>query len=119
MRRVFIPLLLISAAAILPNALSADQKLSATNLPDFLAKYNTNSMPLEKVYKELTNQDLPLRDQSGQPLARRPIQDRLAALTTLRQTERQLAAKPEDLVLATTIVIQTESLATDDLFDLS
>ena len=118
MRRVFIPLLLISAAAILPNALSADQKLSATNLPDFLAKYDTNFMPLEKVYKELTNQDLPLRDQSGQPLARRPIQDRLAALTTLRQTERQLAAKPEDLVLATTIVIQTESLA-DDLFDLS
>jgi hypothetical protein len=96
----------------------AQQKLDATNLSDFLAKYDTNFGPLEAVYKELTNEDLPLRDEAGQPLARRPIEDRLAALTTLRQTARQFAAKPEDLVLATTIVIQTESLA-DDLFDLS
>lgn len=36
----------------------------------------------------------------------------------MRQTARQLALKPEDLVLAATLVIRTESLA-DDLFDLS
>jgi uncharacterized coiled-coil protein SlyX len=103
---------------IFPSASLAQQKLAAANLSDFLAKYDTNFGPLETVFKELNHEDLPLRDEAGQPLARRPIEDRLAALSPLRQTARQFAAKPEDLVLATTIVIQTESLA-DDLFDLS
>lgn len=103
---------------ILPSTSLAQQKLDATNLSDFLGKYDTNFGPLEAVFKELANENLPLRDEAGQPLARRPIEDRLAALTTLRQVARQFATNPEDLVLATTIVIQTESLA-DDLFDLS
>jgi hypothetical protein len=46
------------------------------------------------------------------------MEERRLALTDLRQTARQLAAKPEDLVLAATLVIRTESMA-DDLFDLS
>ena len=73
---------------------------------------------MEAVFNDLKNENLPLTDEAGQPLARRPMADRLLAVTNLRQTARQLATKPEDLVLATTLVIRTESLA-DDLFDLS
>jgi hypothetical protein len=73
---------------------------------------------LEAVFKDLANEALPLTDEAGQPLARHPLADRLLALNNLRQIARQLAAKPGDLVLATTLVIRTESLA-DDLFDLS
>jgi hypothetical protein len=117
MNRALIPLFM-AWIAIFPTTLLPQQKLTATNLPDFLARYDTNFGPLEAVFKDLTNENLPLTDEAGQPLARRPMQDRLLALTNLRQTARQLAAKPEDLVLATTLVIRTESLA-DDLFDLS
>ena len=111
-------LLFMLSVAIFPTNLLPQQKLTATNLPDFLARYDTNFGPLEAAFKDLASEDLPLTDEAGQPLARRPLADRLLALTNLRQTARQLAAKPEDLVLATTLVIRTESLA-DDLFDLS
>jgi hypothetical protein len=106
------------SAVVFPAALFSQEKLSATNLSDFLARYDTNFGPLEAVFKQLANENLPLRDEAGHPLARRPFEDRLAAMANLHSTSRQLAAKPEDLVLAATIVIQTESLA-DDLFDLS
>ena len=117
MKRTLIPLFMASIA-IFPITLLPQQKLTATNLPDFLARYDTNFGSLEAVYKDLTNENLPLTDEAGQPLARRPLADRLLAVTNLRQTARQFAAKPEDLVLASTVVIRTESLA-DDLFDLS
>jgi len=117
MRRLAILLCLVSVA-IFPTTLLPQEKLSATNLPDFLARYDSNFGPLEAVFKDLTNENLPLTDETGQPLARRPLTDRLLTLSNLRQTARQLAANPEDLVLATTLVIRTESLA-DDLFDLS
>jgi len=111
-------LLCLISFAFFPTSPLPQQKLTATNLPDFLARYDTNFGPLEAVFKDLTNEDLPLTDETGQPLARRPLADRLQSLTNLRQTARQLAGKPDDLVLATTLVIRTESLA-DDLFDLS
>jgi hypothetical protein len=111
-------LICLFSVALFPTSLLPQQKLTATNLPDFLARYGTNFGPLEAVFKDLTNEDLPLTDETGQPLARRPLADRLQSLANLRQTARQLAAKPEDLVLTTTLVIRTESLA-DDLFDLS
>jgi len=111
-------LLFMFSVAIFPTTLLPQQKLTAANLPDFLARYDTNFGPLDAVFKDLASESLPLTDEAGQPLARRPLADRLLALTNLRQTARQLAAKPEDLVLATTLVIRTESLA-DDLFDLS
>jgi hypothetical protein len=117
MNRLLIPFFMVSIILV-PSTLLPPQKLTANDLPDFLARYDTNFGPLEMVYKELTDENLPLRDEAGQPLARRPIEDRHLALSNLRQTARQLAAKPEDLVLATTLVIRTESLA-DDLFDLS
>ncbi len=111
-------LLCLFSVAIFPASLLPQQKLTATNLPDFLARYDTNFGPLDAVFKDLTNENLPLTDETGQPLARRPLADRQQSLTRLRQTALQLATKPEDLVLATTLVIHTESLA-DDLFDLS
>ena len=117
MKRALIPLFMASVA-IFPATLLSQQKLTATNLPDFLARYDTNFGPLEAVFNDLTNENLPLTDEAGQPLARRPLADRLLEVSNLRQTARQLATKPEDLVLATTLVIRTESLA-DDLFDLS
>ena len=117
MKRALIPLFMFTAM-ILPTTLLPQQKLTATNLPDFLGRFDTNFGPLQEVFKDLTNENLPLTDEAGQSLARRPLADRLVALTNLRQTARQLAAKPEDLVLAATLVIRTESLA-DDLFDLS
>jgi hypothetical protein len=117
MKRALIPLFMASLA-IFPTTLLPQQKLTVTNLPDFLARYDTNFGPLEVVYKDLANENLPLTDETGQPLARRPFADRLLAVTNLRQAARQLAAKPEDLVLACTVVIRTEILA-DDLFDLS
>jgi hypothetical protein len=117
MKRVLI-LLFMSSVAILPATLLPQQKLNATNLPDFLARFDTNFGPLEAVLNDLMNENPPLTDEAGQPLARRPLADRLLAVGNLRQTARQLASKPEDLVLATTLVIRTGSLA-DELFDLS
>jgi hypothetical protein len=117
MKRALIPLFMISIA-IFPTTLLPQQKLTATNLPDFLARYDTNFGPLEVVFKDLTNENLPLTDEAGQPLARQPFADRLLALTNLRQSAHQLAANPEDLVLACTVAIRTEILA-HDLFDLS
>jgi hypothetical protein len=108
----------MALVAIFPATLQAQQKLTATNLPDFLARYDTNFGPLDAAFNDLKNGNLRLTDEAGQPLARRPLEDRLLEASNLRQTARQLAAKPEDLVLATTLVIRTESLA-DDLFDLS
>jgi hypothetical protein len=117
MKKALILLFMVSVA-IFPATLLAQQKLTATNLPDFLARYDANFGPLQAVFRDLTNENLPLTDETGQPLSRRPMEDRLLALTSLRQTARQLAAKPEDLVLAATLVIRTESMA-DDLFDLA
>jgi hypothetical protein len=117
MKRALISLFVFSMA-IFPATLLPQQKLTATNLPDFLARYDTNFGPLQAVFNDLKNEQLPLTDETGQPLARRPLADRLLAATNLRQTARQFAAKPEDLVLAATVVIRTEILA-DDLFDLA
>jgi len=117
MKRALILLFMVSAA-IFPATLLSQQKLTASNLPDFLGRYDTNFGPLEAAFSDLKNENLPLTDEAGQPLARRPLADRLQAASSLRQTARQLATKPEDLVLAATLVIRTESLA-DDLFDLS
>ena len=117
MKRALVPLFM-ACLAIFPATLLPQQKLTATNLPDFLARYDTNFGPLQAAFSDLRDENLPLTDEAGQTLVRRPLADRLLAATNLRQTARQLAAKPEDLVLATMVVIRTEILA-DDLFDLS
>jgi hypothetical protein len=59
-----------------------------------------------------------MHDEAGQPLARRQLEDRQQALSNLHATVNQLAARPDDLVYATRLFVQSESLA-DDLFGLS
>jgi len=102
-----------------PTGLPAqDRNLAASDLPEFLARHEDSLRPLDAMYTELANEHLPLRDEAGQLLARRHIEDRRRALETLRQTIHQLAANPGDLVLTTQLFLQTETLV-DDLFDLS
>jgi hypothetical protein len=106
------------ALALLPGTLFAQEKLTSANLPEFLKHYDTNFSLLDQIYRELAEEELPLRDEAGQPLGRRPIEDRRQALSDLRQNLLRLAADPQDLVLTATLVFKTENLA-DDLFDLS
>ena len=103
---------------LFPGSSSAQEKLTSSNLPEFLKQYETNFSLLDGVYRELSEDSLPLRDEMGHPLGRRPIEDRRQALAELRQDVVQLGANPQDLVLTATLVFQTENLA-DDLFDLS
>ena len=103
----------------LPVGLGAqEENLGASNLSEFLTRYENSLGRVDAAYSDLTDERLPLRDDAGQPLRRRPIDNRRQALADLRQTARQLAASPQDLVLTTTLFVQTEALA-DDLFDLS
>jgi hypothetical protein len=117
MRNYFI---LMVVALCMPSGspFCAEEKLTPSTLPDFLTHYNSNFPALDAAYSELANEQLPLRDESGQPVGRRPIEDRRQALADLSRTARQLAANPQDLVLTATLMLHTENLA-DDLFDLS
>lgn len=94
------------------------QSLTTSGLPEFLTRYETSLEPIDAAYAALAEENLPLRDESGQALGRRPIDNRRQAIADLRQTVRQLAASPQDLVLTTKLFFQTEATA-DDLFDLS
>jgi hypothetical protein len=111
-------LLVPLAFSMFPSLTRAQNKPPLSNLPSFLAGYDRNFPVLETLFAELANENLPLRDEEGRPLGRRPIEDRRQALSDLRGTARQLAANPQDLVLAARLVTRTENLA-DDLFSLS
>lgn len=117
MQRVWLPVALLALACV-PGRLSAQQKLTPSSLPEFLKQYKTNFSLLDEAYRELAEEELPLRDERGQPLGRRPIQDRRQALSDLRQNVLRLSADPQDLVSTATLVFKTENLA-DDLFGLS
>jgi hypothetical protein len=91
---------------------------SSADLEEFLARHRDAVRPIQQVFDELTDQDLPLEDERGQPLTRRNIQDRRKSLRDLTATIDALALAPQDLVLTTRLFVQTETL-TDDLFDLS
>jgi hypothetical protein len=73
---------------------------------------------MNEAYADLANENLPLRDEAGQPLGRHRLDGFREGLAGLRETVRNLAANSQDLVLTTQLFIQTETLA-DDLFDLS
>jgi hypothetical protein len=111
-------LLLLAALAVFPMTGLAQENLTAANLPDFLARFETNFGPLESVFRHWLDEKLPLRDEAGQSVARRPLADFLLEISHLRQISHQLAGKPDDLVLAAKLVISTETVA-DDLFDAS
>jgi len=103
---------------LFPGATSAQEKLSSSNLSEFLKQYDTNFSLLDGVYRELGEDALPLRDEKGHLLGHRPIEDRRQSLSDLRQSVLQLGTHPQDLVIAAKLVFKTETLA-DDLFDLS
>ncbi len=116
-----VALLVISAATVsLAAALQTQtEKLTPATFPEFLSRYEAGLRPVDEAYAELENENLPLRDEMGQPLVgRRRIIDRRQRLEQLLKTLHQLEANPPDLVLTTTLLVQTEALA-DDLFDLS
>ena len=100
------------------SRLLAENKLTASTLQDFLARYDQNFSGLQSAFTELSNEHIPLLRDSGQALTRRHVEDRRKSLTALRETSRRLAANPKDLVLALTLMLRTETLA-DDLYDLS
>ncbi|MBZ5513863.1 MAG: hypothetical protein LAN62_03280 [Acidobacteriia bacterium] len=89
-----------------------------TELPEFLARHRDALRPLEKIYDELANENLPLENERGQSVLRRNLEDQQKSLHELLATIDSLTSAPEDLVLATQLCLQTEAL-TDDLFDLS
>jgi hypothetical protein len=91
---------------------------AAFDLSEFLKRHESSLKQLDQLYGELANENLPLRDEAGQSLTRRHIEDRRQALNDLISTVHQLAANPQDMVSATKLLVQSEMLA-DDLFDLS
>ncbi len=109
---------LISLPTALKTQTAPDENLTSAALPAFLAHYEENLGPVDRAYEDLTNENLPLRDETGQPIGRRHIDDHRRTVSALRETVRALRAGPDDLVQTTSWYFQTEALV-DDLFDLS
>jgi hypothetical protein len=118
MRKRFLLFLLVALGWNLPRAEAQDKNPAAFDLGEFLKRHESGLKQLDRLYDELANENLPMRDEAGQPLTRRPIEDRRQALNELVTTVHQLAANPRDMVSATKLLVQSEALA-DDLFDLS
>jgi hypothetical protein len=118
MRKTLALLVALAGLAGSP-ALQAQQPVpSQADLQEFLARHRDAMRPLEQLFDELADEDLPLEDVRGQSLTRRNIEDRRQSVRDLTATIDALALAPQDLVLATRLFVQTETL-TDDLFDLS
>lgn len=100
------------------RANTANAPLTSSNLPQFLTGYEQSLEPIDAAYADLMNQPWPMRDDSGQRVGRREITNRRKIVADLRETAKELAASPEDLVLALTLLDRTEKLG-DDLYDLS
>ncbi len=109
----------LAASCALASRLDAQNaKLTASSLPEFLARYEQSLGPVDSAFADLANENLPLLDESGKPLGRRNIRDRRKTVADLRDTVKRLAASPQDLVLTMTLFNRTETLA-DDLYNLS
>lgn len=110
--------LLAAFCCLTPGAEAQDRAHAVPDLHEFLPRYLQGVQPLDKLYAELADENLSMRDERGQALARRHIEDRQRALDDLRNTAQQLASTPQDLVLAIRLFLQSEALS-DDLFDQS
>ncbi len=108
----------LTATAFLPSLSAQTDNLTASNLAEFLARYEESLNPVNQAFADLESEKLALRDESGEPLGRHHIEDCRQVVVSLRQIIHQLTANPENLVSTITLFIQTEALA-DDLFDLS
>jgi hypothetical protein len=118
MRKVLV-LLGALAALVGSPVLRAQQPVpSRAELLEFLARHRDAMRPLQQIFNELADENLPLEDERGQPLTRRNIEDRRKSLRGLTATIDALALAPQNLELAARLFVQTETL-TDDLFDLS
>jgi hypothetical protein len=118
MRKCLFVFLLVALGWNALWAKAQDKGPAAFDLSEFLKRHESSLKQLDQLYGELANENLPMRDEAGQPLTRRPIEDRRQALNELVTTLHQLAANPQDMVSATKLLVQSEALA-DDLFDLS
>jgi hypothetical protein len=115
-----IPFLLLAAAALAVSPAWGAQENSsaATGVPDLAARLEKCVEPLDGVFDDIENENLPLTNESGEPLGHRPLENRRQALTELRQTLEKVRAEPASLKWAATLLIQSESLS-DDLYGLS
>ena len=120
MRRVIFAICVVLLSSVAANAGTdhAGEALAASNLPQFIARYEQSLKPIDAAYADLSDQPFPMRDDSGRWVGRREIKDRRKIVADLRTTAGALAARPEDLVLALTLFDLTERLS-DDLYDLS
>ena len=117
MTRKLLPLMFVFC--LLPlNAPAQEKTLKLEGMPDFLARHEEFLQPLNELYDDLESENLPLRDDAGQLLTRRNIEDRRKALNDLLITVHELVPAPQDLVVTTRLFVQTESVS-DDLFDLA
>ena len=92
--------------------------LTAESMPEFVARYQKLLGPLDAIYGNLESENMPLRDESAQPIGHHPLENRRQALSELRDTLGKLGADPRNLTLVTTFFIQSEALS-DDLYDLT
>jgi hypothetical protein len=114
-----IPLVLMAAMVWFPIASAAqNEELTDSNVPEFLARYEQSLGAVNQAFDDLVNENLPLHDETGQPLGRHHIEDQRQTLVSLRDTLHRLASNPQDVVQFTTLLVQNEVLA-DDLYDLS
>lgn len=94
------------------------QKLTASNLPEFLVRFRRDMKQANLDLSHLSDSKLPLLDEAGHPLGRRRITDRRQTLIDLEKTLTDFSRDPRDLVVAMTLSDQTEELA-DEVYDLS
>jgi hypothetical protein len=94
------------------------QKLTASNLPEFLARFRRDVTQTDVDLSHLSEAKLPLLDEAGHPLGRRRITDRRQTLIDLEKTLKDFGRDPADLVVAMTLSDQTEEVA-DEVYDLA
>jgi hypothetical protein len=85
---------------------------------EFLSRHLDALQPIEQAFEEADAARLPARDEFGRSLRRRGTQDPRHPVEQLRDALERLQSRPDDLALATRMLIATDALL-DDLFDLS
>ena len=118
MRRVLVAVFLMASSGLAVGLHAQEQNPTASDIPEFITGYQESLERVDAAFSDIANENLPLRDDEGKALARRPLEDRRQALADLRETSGRLAQNPQDLVLATKLLVHTEALS-DDLFDLA
>jgi hypothetical protein len=113
-------ILLLAAIALgsSPAWSAQDNNSTVAQVPDLASHYEEILGPLDSVLEDLENENLPLTNESGEPVGHRPIENRRKALEDLRQTLEKLRGEPASLKGAVTLLVQSESLS-DELYDLA